>query len=33
VRLAYRVDDALVGNIARSEAVEAVLVSVGVGLP
>jgi hypothetical protein len=33
VRLAYRVDDALVGNTARSETVEAVLVSVGVGLP
>jgi hypothetical protein len=31
VRLAYRVDDALV--TARSETVEAVLVSVGVGLP
>jgi hypothetical protein len=33
VRLAYRVDDALVGSVARSETVEAVLVSVGVGLP
>jgi hypothetical protein len=33
LRLAYRVDDALVGAMARSETVEAVLVSVGVGLP
>jgi hypothetical protein len=33
VRLAYRVDDALVGSVARSETLEAVLVSVGVGLP
>jgi len=33
LRLAYRVDDALVGVMARSETVEAVLVSVGVGLP
>jgi hypothetical protein len=33
LRLAYRVDDARVGAMARSETVEAVLVSVGVGLP
>ena len=33
VRLAYRVDDALVGGVARSETLEAVLVSVGMGLP
>ena len=34
VRLAYRVDNALVmGSIVRSEMLEAVLLSVGVGLP